>query len=178
MKLIVNILTFFRILAAVLIFILIMTPSGYLSALILFFLASLSDYYDGFLARKYNSETEIGEILDPIADKVLIIFVFFGLAINLSSYYIGFMASIILSREILVGALRDFNARNNRTNLTKVTTLAKMKTAIQLFTISIYLFGLVFNNMFLIVVGDTLLILSTIITVYTGYIYINQSFKN
>ena len=62
-----------------------MSPKGYLLALVLFFLAGVTDYFDGYLARKYNAVSQLGEILDPIADKILILFVFFGLAINLSS---------------------------------------------------------------------------------------------
>ena len=131
----INILTLSRIILAAFIFILLMSPSGYLPALILFFLAGLTDYFDGYLARKYNAVSQIGEVLDPIADKILILFTLFGLAINLSSYLIGFIGSIIVTREIWVGALRDLNARNGQSDLTKVTFLAKIKTSIQLFTL-------------------------------------------
>jgi phosphatidylglycerophosphate synthase len=55
------------------------SPDGYLLALILFFLAGITDYFDGYLARKYNAVSQLGEILDPIADKILILFVLFGL---------------------------------------------------------------------------------------------------
>jgi phosphatidylglycerophosphate synthase len=61
---------------------------------------------------------------------------------------------------------------------TKVTFLAKIKTSIQLFTISIYLLGLTLNNMLLILFGDMFLFLSLLITIYTGYIYTYNSFKN
>ena len=108
----INILTLSRILLAAVIFLLLMSSDGYLLALVLFFLAGITDYFDGYLARKYNSVSQLGEILDPIADKILILFVLFGLAINLSSYLIGFIGAIIITREIWVGALRDLNARN------------------------------------------------------------------
>jgi CDP-diacylglycerol--glycerol-3-phosphate 3-phosphatidyltransferase len=155
-----------------------MSSDGYLMALILFFIASITDYFDGYLARKYNAVSEIGEILDPIADKILILFVLFGLAINLSSYLIGFIGALIITREIWVGALRDLNARGGKSDATKVTFLAKIKTTIQLLTISIYLLGLTINNMFLIVIGDIFLLISLFITLYTGYIYTLNSFKN
>ena len=174
----INILTISRIILAAIIFILLMSPSGYLLALILFFVATLTDYFDGYLARKYDAISQIGEILDPIADKILILFVLFGLSINLSSYLIGFIGSMIITREIWVGALRDFNARNGKSNLTKVTFLAKTKTTIQLFTIAIYLFGLATNNMFMIIFGDIFLVISLIITLYTGYEYTTSTFKN
>ena len=178
MSIFINLLTFSRILLGAFIFILLMSPNNYLLAFILFFIAGVTDYFDGYLARKYNSVSELGEILDPIADKILIVFVLFGLAVNLSSYLIGFIGALIITREIWVGALRDFNARNNKTDATKVTFLAKIKTTIQLSTIGIYLLGLLLNNMFLIAIGDIFLIISLLITIYTGLIYTINSFRN
>ena len=130
------------------------------------------------MARKYALTSEIGEILDPIADKILIVFVLFGLSVNLTSYFIAFMASLIITREIWVGALRDLNSRKGQSDLTKVTFLAKIKTSIQLFTISIYLLGLTLNSMLLILFGDMFLFLSLLITLYTGYLYTYNSLKN
>ena len=173
----INLLTFSRILLAAIIFLLLMSSDGYLLALILFYIAGFTDWLDGYLARKYNAVSQLGEILDPIADKILIVFVFFGLAVNLSSYLIGFFASLIITREIWVGALRDLNARNNKSDATKVTFLAKIKTTSQLFTISIYLFGLVLNNMLIVIFGDILLIISLLITLYTGLVYTLKSFN-
>lgn len=173
----INILTLSRILLAAIIFVLLMSPDSYVMALVLFFLAGVTDYFDGYLARKYNSVSQLGEILDPIADKILILFVLFGLAINLSSYLIGFIGAIIITREIWVGALRDLNARNGKSNATKVTFLAKIKTTVQLFTLSIYLLGLALNNMLVIIIADILLFISLFITLYTGFIYTFDTFK-
>ena len=174
----INLLTFSRILLAAIIFLLLMSSDGYLLALILFFVASITDYFDGYLARKYNAVSELGEVLDPIADKILIVFVLFGLAVNLSSYLIAFIGALIITREIWVGALRDLNARNNRGDATKVTFLAKIKTTTQLLTISIYLLALSTNNMLLIVIADIFLFISLFITIYTGYLYTLATFKN
>ena len=178
MRTFINILTLSRIFLAAVIFLLLISPDGYLLALILFFLAGITDYFDGYLARKYNAVSQLGEILDPIADKVLVLFVLFGLAINLSSYLIGFIGAIIITREIWVGALRDLNARNGKSDATKVTFLAKIKTSVQLSTLSIYLFGLTINNMLIIVIADILLFISLFITLYTGLIYTLNTFKN
>jgi len=174
----INLLTFSRIVLAAIIFLLLMSSDGYLLALVLFFLAGVTDYFDGYLARKYNAVSQLGEILDPIADKILILFVLFGLAINLSSYLIGFIGAIIITREIWVGALRDLNARQGNSNATKVTFLAKIKTSVQLLTLSIYLFGLTINNMLVIVIADILLFISLFITIYTGFIYTLNTFRN
>lgn len=173
----INILTLLRIFLAAVIFLLLISPDGYLLALILFFIAGITDYFDGYLARKYNAVSQIGEVLDPIADKILVLFLFVGLAINLSSYLIGFIASIIITREIWVGALRDLNARNRKSDATQVTFLAKIKTSIQLLTISIYLFALAMDQMLLVVIGDIFLVMSLIITLFTGYIYTVKTFQ-
>ena len=178
MQTFINIITLSRILFAAFIYMILMLPDWYVLALVLFFLAGISDYLDGYLARKYNAVSQLGEVLDPIADKILILFVLFGLAVNLSSYFIGFIGAIIITREIWVGALRDMNARNGKTDATKVMFLAKIKTSIQMFTISIYLLGLAISNMLLIVIADIMLVMSLFITLYTGFLYTYNSFKN
>lgn len=172
---IVNFLTIVRLSLGIVIFILIAYKSSYMPAFILFVFAGLTDYFDGYLARKYDAVSDLGEILDPIADKILIVFIFFGLSVNLSSYLVALSAAIIVSREIWISALRDYNSRNNNFSATKVTQIAKYKTAVQLFTISVYLFGLAFNNMLMLIVGDIFLIASVLITTYTGYVYTYQS---
>tara|TARA_B100001057_G_C22311447_1_gene742175 strand:+ start:70 stop:609 length:540 start_codon:yes stop_codon:yes gene_type:complete len=174
----INTLTLSRILISMVIFVLLMLNSSYLLAFILFFIAGLTDYLDGFLARKYNASSQIGEVLDPIADKILVIFLLFGLALNLSSYLIGFAGALIITREIWVSALRDLNARNNNLNATKVIYIAKIKTAIQMFTISVYLFALAFNFMLLIPIADIFMIIAVLVTLYTGYLYTLSTFKN
>ena len=178
MTTLINILTLTRIFLAAIIFVLLISPEGYLMALVLFFIAGVTDYFDGYLARKYNAVSTLGEILDPIADKILILFVLFGLAINLSSYLIGFLGALIITREIWVGALRDLNARSGNSDVTKVTFIAKIKTTVQLFTLSIYLFGLAMNNMLVIIIADIFLFISLFITLYTGFIYTLETFKN
>ena len=172
-----NMLTVSRILLGIIIFLFLYLHSYYWLALIFFMLASLTDFLDGYLARKTGNTSVLGEILDPIADKLLIVFVLIGLSLNLSSFYVGFFASMIIAREIWVAALRDYNARSMRSDRTKVTFLAKIKTAVQLFTIFIYLSALALNKMLLIIIGDVFILISLLITVYTGYIYTLNTFK-
>ena len=177
MAIFINLLTISRMTLGAFIFILLTRTEMYWAAFILFFIASITDYFDGYLARKYNHVSQIGEILDPIADKILIVFLLFAISVNLTSYYIAFASALIITREIWVGALRDFNARQNKSDATKVTFLAKIKTTIQLFTISTYLLGLGMNNMLVLLVADILLFLSLIVTLYTGFIYSLNTFK-
>ena len=173
----INFLTISRMVLGAFIFILLTRSEMYWIAFTLFFIASITDYFDGYLARKYNHVSQIGEILDPIADKILIVFLLFAISVNLTSYFIGFASALIIAREIWVGALRDFNARQNKSDATKVTFLAKIKTTIQLLTISIYLFGLGANNMLVLLIADIFLFSSLLITIYTGYIFTFNTFK-
>ena len=85
MNLLINLLTISRIFLAIIIFLLLMSNDGHIVALVLFMFAGVTDYLDGYLARKYNLVSEIGEILDPIADKILIIFLFIAISLSLSS---------------------------------------------------------------------------------------------
>ena len=174
-----NILTIGRIII-VPIFVLAFFIPGFFGDLIPFFLfalASFTDYLDGLLARMFKEESKLGELLDPIADKILIVFIFISLSINLNSYLIGFAASIIISRELWIAALRNINAQLNNSDATKVTFLAKIKTSIQLSCIGMYLVALAFNFMFLILIADIVLILAVLVTLYTGYEYTITSFK-
>ena len=172
----INFITIARILLAPIILVFLIF-GNYLVCVLLFFLAGLTDYYDGYLARKYNAESELGEILDPIADKILIVFILIGLSVELDSQLMALLSSLIIAREIGVAALRDYCARNNLSDRTKVTFLAKVKTSIQLLTIGLYLLALASSFNLLIVISDIFLIIATFITLYTGYQYTLNVFK-
>ena len=172
----INFLTITRILLApIILFFLIL--GNYLVCIILFFFAGLTDYFDGYLARKYNAVSQIGEILDPIADKILIVFLLIGLSVELDSSLMAFMSSLIIAREIGIAALRDFSSRKNMSDRLKVTYLAKIKTSFQLFSIGSYLFALSISFNLLILISDIFLIIATLITIYTGYEYALNIFK-
>ena len=167
----INFLTLMRILLAVAISLILIAEEGYIFALILFLFAGISDFFDGYFARKFDASSEIGEILDPIADKILVVFLLVTLSVTLSSFLLAFSTACIISREIWVSALRDFSARKNISNATKVTFLAKVKTSVQLFTIFLYLTALATNIMILTIYADLFLIISVLITLLTGYDY-------
>ena len=145
--------------------------------IISFFLASISDYWDGFLARKYKLESTFGAVLDPIADKVLATFLILALSLELSSIFIGIVGGMMLVREFWVGALRDLNARQNNSDATKVTLLAKIKTFMQFLAFSSFLLGLVINNSLILFSSNFLLFLALIITLQTGLSYTMSTFK-
>jgi phosphatidylglycerophosphate synthase len=84
---------------------------------------------------------------------------------------------MMLARELWVSALRDLNARQGKSNSTKVTYLAKLKTSIQLLTFSFYLIGLALNNSLILFISNFLLFLALIITLKTGLSYTIATFK-
>ena len=173
----IQILTYFRIIAGPIIFVLILSFQSYGLALLILLLASASDYWDGYLARKYSLTSILGAILDPIADKILITFVLIALILALDSIFIAFLGSIMLAREFWVGVLRDFNARNRNEAATTVTFLAKIKTTMQLLTFCWILTGLYFNSALIIFLGNFFLFLALIITIQTGLSYTIATFK-
>ena len=177
-KAIPNALTLFRCLISILLPILIIYggETGAILAAPLLLLAGLSDYFDGFYARKYNVVSVFGKILDPIADKLLVIGVLLSLASeNLLDFYFGFIPSlIIILREIFISGLRESVSSHNFT--LKVSVLAKWKTTIQLFACGSFLVWRMneyfYNIDFLGFISYSLLWLASIITLITGFQYV------
>jgi CDP-diacylglycerol--glycerol-3-phosphate 3-phosphatidyltransferase len=170
-------LTYFRIIASPIIFLLVILGL-YGWAFLLTLIASSSDFWDGYLARRYNLESVMGSILDPIADKILLTFLILSLSLAMSSPFVSFIGGLILIREFWVAALRDINARENNMSATKVTLAAKIKTFLQLITFLILIFGLHLNNSLVILPGKFFLFASLIVTLQTGLEYTVSTFKN
>jgi CDP-diacylglycerol--glycerol-3-phosphate 3-phosphatidyltransferase len=177
MKHLILFLTISRVILSPILFLLIVVFNFYGTSLFIFVFASASDFLDGYLARKFKLVTQIGEILDPVADKILIVFVIIGVALVLNSTFVSFVGSILLAREFWVAALRDFNSRNNNLLATKVTFLAKLKTTFQFLAFSGYLTGLYLDNAFMIFISNFVLFLALIITLQTGLSYTIASLR-
>ena len=152
---------------------------GDLTALILFIVASFTDFLDGMLARMLGEESKLGELLDPIADKIivataLILLVMDGTIRN----YEVIAAIIILTREILISGLREFLAKG-KIKL-PVSNLAKLKTVLQMVSIGLLLSGdtgnkiINFQDYNAQTIGLILLWLSAFLTLFTGYDYMRK----
>ena len=158
---------------------------GAVIAPLLLALAGLSDYLDGFYARKYNVITNFGKIVDPIADKLLVIGVLFALAYDhMLSYYLAFLpALLIILREIFISGLRESIAQYNFS--ISVSVLAKWKTTIQLFACGSFLVWrsdeFLYQLNMIAWISHILLWIAALITIITGIEYImktNGFFKN
>jgi len=176
-----NILTIGRIII-VPIFVLTFFIPGFFGDLIPFFLfvlASFTDYLDGLLARLFKAESKLGELLDPIADKILVAAALVLLVMNgtIKNYEV-IAAIIILTREILISGLREFLATGNVSM--EVSGLAKLKTLLQMLSIAILLTGesgnklVSFQDYNAQTIGIILLWLSAFLTLYTGYDYVRK----
>ncbi len=178
-----NFLTLFRSLAAVVLPLIIMYGGeiGALIAIPILFLAGISDYFDGFFARKYKVTSNFGKILDPVADKLLVIGVIFALASeNMLDYYYAFIpALLIVLREILVSGLRE-SISSYKISL-EVTSLAKWKTTIQLIACGSFLVwrsNTFFYSMDILgLISYILFWMAGIITFITGLQYIIKIMK-
>ena len=143
----------------------------------LFVLASFTDFLDGLLARLFKEESKFGEMLDPIADKILVAaaLVLLVMTDTIKNYEV-IAAIIILTREILISGLREFLAKGKIS--VPVSGLAKIKTFIQMFSIAILLTGetgnkfINFEDYNAQTIGIILLWLSAFLTLYTGYEYL------
>jgi CDP-diacylglycerol--glycerol-3-phosphate 3-phosphatidyltransferase len=176
MKNFVLFLTYTRIVCAPIIFILIIFFQEFVFSLFLFILAAISDYFDGVLARRYEVSSDLGAILDPIADKVLLLFLLFAISISTQNDYIGLFAAIILAREFWVSALREYNSRNQNSAKTDVTFLAKAKTTFQFLAISLYLFGMAYNMQLVIFLGSFVFFFALLLSLKTGLNYTKATF--
>ena len=152
---------------------------GDVIAFSLFIVASFTDFLDGLLARMFKEESQLGELLDPIADKIIVAAALILLVMNntIKNYEV-IAAIIILTREILVSGLREFLAKE-KIKL-PVSNLAKLKTFLQMFSIAILLTGETGNKIINFqdynaqTIGIILLWLSAFLTLYTGYEYLRK----
>ena len=134
-------LTLFRILAAPFIFISAIFLENYWLAFWLFNIAALTDYFDGKLARTYQVESRLGAILDPIGDKLLVLFAVITVVVFTQDVYVALMGAFILAREFWVSALREYASAHHNSKATTVTFIAKTKTTVQFIALSMYFLG-------------------------------------
>ena len=181
LKKIPNILTIGRIIIVPFFVIAFFLPGFYgdIISLILFIVASFTDFLDGMLARMMEQESKLGELLDPIADKIIVAAALILLVMNgtIKNYEV-IAAIIILTREILVSGLREFLAKG-RIKL-PVSNLSKLKTVLQMVSIGLLLSGETGNKIINFqdynaqTIGIILLWLSAFLTLYTGYEYLRK----
>ena len=177
-----NILTYGRVVAVPVVVVLLFWPDlAWMrwSALCIFILAGVTDFFDGYLARAWSQQSSLGRMLDPIADKLLVAAVLLMLVADhtITSFSI-WAAIVILCREILVSGLREYLAELKVS--VPVSKVAKWKTTLQLVALGFLIAGRAAD---LIVPGVTeagliLLWVAAILTLYTGWDYMKAGIKH
>ena len=138
-----NVLTLFRIIAIPLVVVVYYLPFSWAGQVagILFGLAAVTDWFDGYLARRLNQTSSFGAFLDPVADKLIVATALVMLVQDNPRVVLVVVAAIIIGREITVSALREWMSELGARARVKVTFFAKCKTAFQMFGIGFMLYG-------------------------------------
>ena len=177
MKTFIMFLTYLRIILGPLILVISVFFEMYLASLILFLLCSFSDFFDGYLARRFNHESLLGKLLDPIADKILLCSSLLAIVLITNNSFIGLISMLILVREFWVSGLREYTAINNIQAASDVSFLAKIKTTFQFIAISSYFFSFSYQLSLGVFISSFVLFASLLMSLKTGITYTRSTFK-
>lgn len=170
-----NILTLFRLFLLPFMIVLFFIPTVWAAwcVLVLYAIGSLTDFLDGWVARKYNQITEFGTFMDPISDKIYVVTIMLLLIATgrIEGLWV-LPVLVILIREFMVSGLREFLGPKNIK--LPVTNLAKWKTASQMLALGFLIIGNVY--LWASVTGLVLLVASSVLTVITGWGYLKTGF--
>jgi len=141
-------------------------------AAILFGIAAVTDFIDGWVARRYNQSSRFGEFLDPVADKLMVVIVLVMLVQAQSSLWEDVIAMIIIGREITVSALREWMASIGERATVKVQYSGKIKTTLQMFGIAFMVYFEPLFGLDIYKIGYVLLLGAAVMTLYSMYQYL------
>ena len=173
-----TLLTFTRIALTFLIVIVFYLPWEYsnIACTVIFSFAGFTDWLDGHLARKMGQHTNFGAFLDPVADKLLVVLTLVIIIQTEASVFMTLPAAIIIGRELVISALREWMASSGQRDVVAVSNLGKWKTGTQMVAIGCLPFS--DDLLFLPVsaLGYLLLYIAAVITVVSMYQYLNAVF--
>jgi len=171
------ILTLFRIAAvpAVVLLFYSQIPHARPIAAILFGIAAVTDFLDGWVARRFGQSSRFGEFLDPVADKLMVSIVLVMLVQGDPDWYVDIVAMIIIGREITVSALREWMATIGERANVKVSWSGKVKTVLQMFGIAFMVFREHFLGIDIYALGFVLLIIAAGMTIWSMSIYLRAA---
>jgi CDP-diacylglycerol--glycerol-3-phosphate 3-phosphatidyltransferase len=172
-----NIITLARILLVPVFVVIYLWPGDrtYIIAATLFALAAATDWLDGYLARRLNQTTPFGAFLDPVADKLIVVSALTVLVAQHSTAWLTLPSLIIIGREIMISALREWMAEMNSSVTVAVSRLGKIKTSLQMVAIAVLLaLSPNFDSVF-IVAGYSLLYVAAMMTLWSMSIYLQAA---
>ena len=150
-------------------------PWSNILACAVFVLGALTDWLDGWIARRYNMNSAFGAFLDPVADKLAVAFALFLVTQKHHTAWIAILSAIIVGREITISALREWMAQMGAHGLVKVAALGKIKTIVQMVAISFVLF---YEDLFgipIFRIGEWLLAIAAALTLWSGFDYMRAA---
>lgn len=172
-----NILTSLRIILVPILVVVFYLPfeSRHLLSSLIFFIAALTDWFDGFLARKLNQTTPFGEFFDPVADKIMVATALCLLIEDSNIFWITIPAMIIIGREIVISALREWMAELGKRTSIAVCMIGKAKTMAQMAAITFLLLSPLRSDSLIGYLGIILLYLSAVLTLWSMYAYLKAA---
>lgn len=150
-------------------------PFSQLVAAVLFTIASITDWLDGYLARKLNQLSAFGAFLDPVADKLLVVMALVLLTANYPGPWFVIPTAIIIGREVFVSALREWMASRNLRDMVAVGYAGKLKTTVQMLAIIVLLAYTPTWPQPVLFVGYFLLYLSAALSLWSMMIYLKKA---
>lgn len=176
-----NILTIFRIVLIPIMIVTFYLPynwGNFLTAF-LFFLASFTDWLDGYLARVLQQSSSFGAFLDPVADKLLVIVALVLLVSDKNVHFIVLPALVIIAREVIISALREWMAEMGKRASIAVNFIGKLKTTLQMMAITFLLFRMDDSYFYYITLAGYILIhIAAFLTVWSMFVYIKIAWPN
>ena len=172
-----NLLTLLRILLiplVVFVFYLPIEHAGAYSA-ILFAIAGITDWFDGYLARRLNQTSRFGEFLDPVADKLMVTVVLVMVVESFGGLWLMVAAMVIIGREITISALREWMAEVGERKKIAVSQLGKVKTTLQMFSLFFLLYQEPLLGLPSAEIGLFLLLVATLLTIWSMISYLRQA---
>ena len=179
-----NILTLLRILLIPVLFIVYVLDTEWsnLVATVIFVVAAITDWLDGYLARKLNQYTPFGAFLDPVADKLIVATALVLLATDekvlqmvISTPLFAAAVAIIVGREIVISALREWMAELGKRASVAVSYIGKVKTALQMTAIGMLIYKEPLFGLPIFILGEVLLFVAAALTLYSMFVYLKAA---
>ena len=145
------------------------------AAAAIFFVASVSDWVDGYLARSMQLESPFGAFLDPVADKLMVVVIIVLLVQANPSIYVALPSVIIVAREISISALREWMAQIGSSATVKVSFIGKTKTVAQMFALGFMIFSDHFMGLPIFEIGLVIYYVAAILTIFSMVIYLRAA---
>lgn len=143
----------------------------------IFLIAAITDWLDGYLARKWNIESEFGAFLDPVADKLMVATVLILIVEDASSWWITIPAIIIIGREITISALREWMASVGSRAKVAVSYLGKVKTTLQITALAMLLYKVDLFGLPIYDIGIVALYIAAALTIWSMVDYLLAAFR-